>query len=290
MDNKTTGKAAAIFKPIKKFTLVLNSHSLSAFQNCEEQYKLSEITEIELDRPYYPFVKGALISKVMEIWYLAKQRDYTVEELEKLEMFLFKKVVRNKGLNEGDGLAIGSRLMQYFEKYRNENYKIITVEKGFSKVLYEDNHVLFVYEGRPDLVVDFGKKFGHGPIDHKSESRRFDLYTFQNQFMGYCWAMDATLGLINYIGLQTDGKDGDVLRRETFNFTQPQLEQWKEDTIKWYHRIMRSIVSKSFTRSWNCEGKYSICQYHKICEQPKEHMKLYKIRDFYRHRDKHRSW
>jgi len=282
------------FKEHKKFTLVLNSHSLTSFQNCEEKYRLREVEHLELDKPYYPFVRGAIISKALQIWYMAKKKSYSDEELEKIEMFLFKRLTRSKDLNslgpKGDGLAIGSRLMQYFEKYRHENYEILAVEQGFSKILYEDKNVLFIYEGRPDLVVNFGRNFGHGPIDHKSESRRFDLYSFQNQFLGYCWAMDSTMGLINYIGLQTDGKDGDVLRREAFNFLPSQIEQWKQDTIRWYSRIMRTIVSSTYLRSWRCEEKYSLCSYTKICEQPNERTKLIQIRDYYKKVDPHKSW
>lgn len=278
------------FRETKKFTLTLNSHSLSTFQNCEEAYRLREVEHLELDAEYYPFTRGALISKILELWYLAKQKKYNLEKLERLEMRLFKSVARNKSLKNGDGMALGSRLMQYFEKYRNESYDILGVEKGFSKILYEDSHVLFIYEGRPDLIVNFGKNYGIGPVDHKSESRRFDLYAFQNQFMGYCWALETTLGMINYIGLQTDSKDGEVLRRSTFNFTQAQIDQWKNDTIKWYSRVMRSIVSKSYTRSWRCEGKYSLCPYTQICEQPNQNTKLIKIRDFYKVVEPHKSW
>lgn len=277
-------------KQDNKFTLTLNSHSLSYFQNCEEHYHFAVDLSITKDtEEYYPFVKGGIISKVLELWYRAKLRKYSSARMEELEFKLFKIVTQRKDLKK-DGLHIGSRLMQYFEKYREEKWQILAIEKGFSKILYEDQHVLFTYEGRPDLIVDFGSNFGHGPVDHKSESRKFGLYHFQNQFLGYCWASNSTLGVINYIGLQIDSNDGDVLRRESFNFLPSQIEQWKSDTIAWYYRVMKSIVNKSYLRSWRCEGKYGLCQFTNICEQPNERTKLIKIKNEYKEVPKYSSW
>ena len=196
--------------------------------------------------------------------------------MDRLEFSIMKVLTKSKILLEEDRLPIASRMMQYFRKYKNESFKILAVEKGFSKVLYEDKNVYFVYEGRPDLVVDFGSSYGHGPVDHKSESRRSDIYEFNNQFQGYCWAMGSKLGMINYLGLQkesNEGKKDDVLRRTIFNFSEGQLEAWKNKTIKWYFRVMQSINSNLYLPSGNCEGKYGTCVFHEICEQPSERAK-----------------
>jgi len=286
-----------LIKSNGRFCLELNSHSLSAFQRCEREFDLTNLKLMADRREYYPFKRGAGISHVLGIWYLAKQKNYSLKRLEKLEEFLFKKMMRsshfiNTRYNEDDRLHIASRLMGYFNKYRCEkNMDIIAVEKGFSKVIYEDKFHLFVYSGRPDLVCNFGGNFGIGAMDHKSESRKNDIADFNNQFVGYSWSLGATTGITNYIGLQKDAKDNEVLRREAYTFTPNQIDKWKSDTIDWYYRITRSITGKKFLRSWNCENKYGKCMYYNICTSgtvAEEKMKL--DRDFIKLDKPYRSW
>jgi len=281
--------------PRKRFVLELNSHALSYFQNCEMRYKYSNVDLLVQREEYYPFKRGAGIARYLAIWYLAKKKNYSAEKMKRLEWFLFKRMAAssafiNTKYSEDDRMDIAARVKAYFNKYRTENYPIIAVEEGFSKILFENKDVLFVYSGRPDLVVDFGK-FGIGPIDHKTESRESNIAPFNNQFVGYCWALGANFGLVNYIGLQKDFKDDSVLRRKAFSFTNAQIAKWRNDTISWYNRIMKSIVSKNYTRSWNCEGKYGTCLYHNICISGSPKEELIKIkRDFKTSERVYRSW
>ena len=280
----------------KKFSLELNSHSLSYFQQCEKRFQFSELELLVSQDEYYPFKRGAGISTYLGLWYLAKKKNYEPKKLQKLEDFLFKKMLKtdafiNHKYNEDDRLHIASRLVGYFNKFRTENYPVIAVEEGFSKTIYEDNNVLFIYSGRPDLVVDFGEHYGIGPIDHKSESRANDIIKFSNQFAGYCWALGSRMGIINYIGLQKDCQHNKVLRREAFTFTDGQIKKWQDDTIRWYFRAMSSIVNKNFLRSWNCAGKYGNCLYHPICTSQTEKEELIHINRDYAKLDKpYRSW
>lgn len=259
-------------KKKRKFVLELNSHSLSYFQKCEKLFDYKQIQCLEPKGEYYPFKRGAGISKILQLWYMAKAKGYTGQKLEDIEWFLLTKGKRSNAFintkwNEDDRLFITSRLMGYFNKYRGENYKIIAIEKGFSKTIYEDSNVHFIYSGKPDIVMDFGSVYGIGPMDHKSEGRKNDLYEFNNQMLGYCWSIGANFAIYNYIGLQKDAKDGDVLRREPIYFSNGQIKQWQQDTVKWFFRAMQSIVNKSYLRSWNCQGQYSVCEMHSICER-----------------------
>jgi len=276
---------------IQRKTLILNSHSLSYFQRCEQLYKYQCIDNYERIEPYYPFTKGAYVSRILEIWYKAKKLRYSVTKLENLEFKLFKALHRFKGFKNGDGLLISSRIQLYFEKYRHERFKkIIATESGFSKVLYEDKYVLFIYEGKPDLVVELPDNMGLAVIDHKTETMKSNIYHFNNQAMGYLWAVGCNTGLYNYIGLQKDAKDGDVLRREAFTFTSTQIEQWKQDTISWYYRILSSTTNNKYIRSWNCDSKYGHCQFTDVCEQPNERVKLIQINKTFKTGKGYKSW
>lgn len=291
-----------------KFALELNSHSLSYYQQCEKRFKFSERDLLTMKGDYYPFKRGEGIARFLALWYKAKRRKYSIKRLEQFEDKLFKIMMRSPYfknskseinfktrkrqtvLIDDDNLHIASRLMAYFNKYRHEKYPIIAIEQGFSKIIYEDKYTIFSYSGRPDLVLDYGR-FGIGPMDHKSESRANDIFKFNNQFAGYTWALDAKVGIVNYIGLQTDLKDGDVLRRDAFTFTENQINRWKSDTIEWYFRILHSIVNKKFIRSWRCEGKYGACLYSSLCTSGTRKEELIKIkRDFKKLEKPYRSW
>lgn len=278
-----------------KFSLELNSHSLSHIQMCEKRYQYEEISLLRDKREYYPFKRGAGISKYLAYWYMARKKGYVDNKLMDFEFRLMKRMAHDNSfvnINYGtdDKLHISSRLMGYFNKYRNETYKPVAIEKPFTKIIYEDNNVLFAYSGRPDLILDYGQ-FGVGPMDHKSESRESNIATFNNQFAGYCWATNARIGMVNYIGLQLDSKDNKVLRREAFTFTESQLNRWKSDTIEWYFRAMHSIVNKKFLRSWRCEGKYSLCTYYKLCTSGSRNEERIKIKRDYIKIDKpYQSW
>ena len=291
-----------------KFSIELNSHSLSYYQQCEKRFKYSERDLLVGKGDYYPFKRGEGISRFLALWYRARKRKYSNERLEEYEFKLFKLMARSphfvnskeiidlktktrKTLElEDDKLHIATRLMEYFHKYRYEKYPIIAVEQGFSKILHEDKHVLFSYSGRPDLVLDYGR-FGIGAMDHKSESRESNIAKFNNQFIGYTWALDAKVGIINYIGLQKDSSEGSVLRRDAFTFTQNQIDRWRSDTIEWYYRILHSIVNKKYLRSWRCEGKYGVCLYNTLCTSGTRKEELIKIkRGFNKLEKPYRSW
>ena len=197
----------------------------------------------------------------------------------------------NERMDQDDRAFIGSRLIGYFNKYRCEKWPVISVEKGFSKTIYEDKYVHFIYSGRPDVVLDYGQNVGIGPMDHKSESRESDIAPFNNQFVGYLWALNANFGIINYIGLQQNPKEGDIFRRKSFHFTDNQIAKWQSDMIEWYYAVRMAIAKKKFMRSWRCEGKYGTCLYHTLCTSGTKNEEKMKIkRDFVKLEQPYRSW
>ena len=291
-----------IYQPIllrmegDKFVLELNSHSLSNFQLCERKFSLSEIETLTPKGDYYPFKRGSGISRYLSIWYLAKKRGYSDARMSKLEFQLFKKMARSKAFinsatGKKDNYLIAGRLSEYFSKYRNEKLGIISVEEGFSKVIYEDSSNLFIYSGRPDLVVDFGPNFGIGFMDHKSEARAYDIAPYNNQFLGYAWALNSLNGMINYIGLQSESNQGSVLRRQAIGYSLNEVNRWAADTIEWFKRIADSIKSGKYLRSWRCDTKYGMCQFYPICTSGSQNEEVMKMeRDFIRLGNPYRSW
>jgi hypothetical protein len=168
-----------------------------------------------------------------------------------------------------DYMLIARKFAEYCGYYRSENIQPLAVEKGFSKVIYEDAHHLFVYEGR----IDFVGKFLNDPIrywvDHKTESRKEDLNQNSFQFLGYSWALGTTNGLINYIGFQESKGPSEAFRRTIVNHRKDLIEEWREQVINIYFRIANLhrhgyyLKNRTHCKPYAC----SPCMFHEICDQ-----------------------
>jgi len=140
----------------------------------------------------------------------------------------------------------------------------IVAEKGFTKRFYEDDKYLFVYEGKPDLTVFLSSRRDITSIvDHKSQTRRSDYYSYNNQAIGYCWASEIDCFTYNFFGLQETGKPEDWFRRVSKIYTKQELDDWYQTTLKWFKKIAND---EDYNKSMQCEGKYGICEFHKLCE------------------------
>ena len=122
-----------------------------------------------------------------------------------------------------------------------ENLKVLAVETPFSVVLFENDEMRVVYVGIPDAVLG-EKPF---PMDHKSEGRRSDPNEMDNQFKGYCKALDSTTLLVNKVGFQTSLKPEEKFRRYPILYTEDALNEWHEEVVSLAYRIMELQIDTS---------------------------------------------
>jgi hypothetical protein len=258
----------------EKFTLTLNSHALSDFQNCEMQYALGDLISLQKTGPTKPaFLKGTEIAKILEIYYHRRMKRKSLKALGRIDL-LYKRFTE-KGIEPKDASLMIGALVEYFRQYASESWEIVAVEKGYSKILYEDEDNLFIYEGRPDLVVKVDGELV--VVDHKTQGQHDNIFAFNNQARGYCWALGTQKFVYNYLVF----KKAEQCRRNPHNFSPQQIEQWQEDTIQWFFRIKKATQDKKFLRSWQCTGKYGLCPFTDICTASNEAMRSWIIsRDF----------
>ena len=256
----------------RKTTIIANSHGIGDFLQCSMRYKYAQIEQLEPAKSYTPFVRGTVITNLLSYYYQSKLfGTYTPTTcLDAISKF----VDPEPNLSNEDKTLLTSRFLQYWKYYMNETWKPLAVEQnghedhpenkgtGFSKVLFENDRLLFVYEGEPDLVLRTPSLV----VDHKSQSRKSDLFTHSNQFRGYSWATGISDFGINYFGLQATGDEKLWFRRQLITFQRSQIEQWKNDMIRVYFEILRVVVNKFYARSWQCEGKYGVCSYFPLCK------------------------
>jgi hypothetical protein len=267
----------------EKFTLTLNSHALSNFQSCEMKYALGDfICLSKLGETKTAFSKGTEVGRILEIFYHRKMKRKSLKSLARVDL-LYKRFCK-RGIDPKDAAMMIGALMEYFRLYATESWEIVAVEKGYSKILYEDDNNLFIYEGRPDLVVKVDGELV--VVDHKTQGMYYNIFPYNNQARGYCWALNTGKFVYNYLVFRKT----EQCRRNPYTFSPPQIDLWVSDTIEWYWRLKHSIESKSFTRSWNCSGKYGLCDFTDVCTASNEAMRSWVIKRDFEMKERRNSW
>lgn len=270
---------------MSKFTLSLNSHSLSDFQSCESKYLFTHIIGIEPLVKKPALKKGSLFGRYLNLYYYNRIRFSRFrEKVLGNSLFWTHKISTEMQIPQSQAFDIFSAMIGYGIKYKSETWKPVAVEKGFSKILYEDDENFITYEGSIDLIISENGKLK--PVDHKTESAKRPIYQFNNQALGYCWATGSTEFVYNYITL-TKVPD---YHRIAHPYSQTQIDNWKSRTIDWAFRVKASLLEKSFLESGQCNGIYGLCPFHLICEAPNDGVKKFIIGANYKQRKVWRSW
>lgn len=269
-----------------KFHLTINSHSLSNFQSCETKYGLSEILQIESpEQNKVAMDKGTEFARLLQLYYYGKirarrgQKDFIFNPLP-----LMQRWERKFGTGK-HVMDLIKAFHMYKETYKDETWIPIAAESGFTKKLYEDEHNVFFYEGRPDLIIKDGTSIY--PVDHKTQAQYRNYYGFSNQPLGYVWAGDFKQFVYNYIVFKTEPD----FRRQVIIYSTEQLQQWVNSTTEWCFKIKHAYERKHFGLNNNsCQTPFGICQYSKVCEAPTPSMKDWVIKRDYTKKKKRRSW
>ena len=273
--------------PDQKFTLTLNSHSLSYFQQCEAQYQYSTVFSIEKLGSKTKMDQGVLYAQYLEAYYRNKisPKRYLSGYLGNAPAW-FNRISKRLGYDNRDTKQLYGAMLDYTVHYQTESWVPLAIERGFSRIIYEDQHNRFIYEGRPDFV---GLDCVGGSLivsDHKTQGRKDSFYQHNNQALGYLWNYKAKNFIYNYIVLLKTTE----FRREVFTIQQNQIDSWRSDTIEWYFRVKDAMTKRTFLKSFNCQGRWSICPFTPICERPTEEQKLYTIQAQFKKRIPYRSW
>lgn len=252
---------------MSRFVLTLDSHTYSEFLNCEKLHELATINQWQSKSVNFAQSRGTHIHNLLYIFYKMKLRKKPFEKCVKRGLLYLKLIGKQQKIE--DWLMLQRKYVEYCGYYRGESIYPLAVEKGFSKVLYEDAHFLFIYEGR----IDFVGKFQNDPlrywVDHKSENQKEDLNPDSNQFIGYSWAMGTTNGLINYIGFQDSKGPSEAFRRTIVTHKREQIEEWKQETIYNYFRLANTYRHGIFTKTRTHCKRYKCrpCAFIEVCRQ-----------------------
>lgn len=277
-----------------RIVLAADSQALQAFESCDKKYYLGQVSHLVPIRSKKAYEIGNMIHDIMHRLTRAKLRrpgKFTsmhllkigykrIDLARKAGLFVDKKAKKadTRAKNEQETYLFHiTRFTQFMAWLEQQDrfYKPLGTEAGFSKVLYENMDVLFVYEGRIDLVLQVEPAGFRTWADYKSQSRDYVLYPNRNQFLGYSWALGSNIGYIVYYGLQQDTEDTKLKANDLFKYTpiyhNPELiKQWREDTIMYFRKILTQIPfgESAFPRNRaSCDaGKFGLCPYTVLCD------------------------
>jgi hypothetical protein len=152
---------------------------------------------------------------------------------------------------------------EYAFHFHGDGWLPKEVEQSFSRVLYEDDDLIILYEGIVDLVAD--GTLGRIAVDHKTASRREVPSDLSNQFMGYCWALDIPRLIINRIGFQKTVSANERFQRIVLSYPQGRIDEWQYWAVYWLKvydfYLQNDVWPPNFT---SCD-KYSGCIFQQIC-------------------------
>lgn len=285
---------------MEKKTLVLDSQQLTSFQKCPRRYFWDFVENLEGKFKAPALVKGSCISDALEAYYNARIAKLTFEEcvaagLGVISAFDFSllRFTEEKQDNEVDlRFHLTRKFIEYCGYYKAESIiPVATEQRGaFSKILYEDAHHLFIYEGKPDWIgkPDWRTKTLHW-MDHKSTMVFGNqLHGFTNQFLGYSWALECKVGVINHFGLMKTASPEKSFYRQPIEHSAADVKDWVDSAVTTCFEIIRARelwemeMGRGLTiptnlsyskRRASCETKYGLCLFHKLCDT----QSLYKI-------------
>lgn len=225
--------------------------------------------------------KDVLITLVEEAWRQEKMDDLKAEFPSSYEKF-------------GGLMGATQMAAEYYDfsyAFDTVNWKITAIEAGFGRKrevkIGENDKVVVYWLGKPDLLINEGGRFM--PVDHKTKDAIMPnhVYSFKPhpQTAGYIVAaqviadskgMDCTIDrcLINVAARQSptenprNGVRKPRFQRIPVSYSQPELEEWRIQTLAKASRLRYCIENDEWTFNSEACHVYSGCDYRSIHSAP----------------------
>jgi hypothetical protein len=270
---------------MSKRIFVLDSQRLDAIQSCAYLYHTKFVSNlVPVNTPLY-LERGGLIHEMLCTYYKLKKYRHRWQQNHTTHADIVQICV-NVGRYKANKLKMDISeveetiyiFMQYTDHWENDSWNdIAAVEQVGSKILYEDDNLIILYEVKIDLIISLQGKLI--PIDHKSSSSRREPNHLSNQFKGYCWFLESNNIIQNEIGFQKTVKPVDKFRRHVISFASSIIEEWVTNTIFWVNLQIGMNDNGISPRNYTSCDKYSGCELKHICMADPGEYREFKIRE-----------
>lgn len=268
-------------------TVSANSLNLSA---CMRKYDYSKLRRRETFEKAPSIDKGDLVHQVLAHYYKAKmsQKELGLSHTKMVELAIERgrQAAVTLDLDIDSSEECIRTCQQYLTHYAGDPWVPVAVEAPFSIVLFEDDDIRIVFEGRVDLIVENPLQNNMKiVVDHKTGSRNTTPSGLSNQFMGYCVAFGVTMSVLNKIGFQKTLPPAKKFVRHVLPYPKKVLDEWVEWTV-WRARFIDACTQEgTFPPDFTKCDEYSGCQYKEVCTSPPD-SRDDKLARFFRVREK----
>lgn len=246
---------------MSKVIIKVSPSRLNLIQSCSRAaYYYGILGYTSSSKPDY-LVKGEVAHKVLESHYKGMGDNDCIS-------LLRNEIVQTQiPLEAGEDMVL--TMKDYFSFYPDSHLEILEVEKSFSVVLYEDESVVILLEGRIDLIAmhtNFDRRI---VIDHKtSEQYKGPPIKLDNQYSSYSFATGIPDAMENKIVWGRPKKSAfdpsTKFHRNSLQYTPEDLEEWRQDSTYWVLKFHNEVEQGYFPPNRKsckfCSFK-SICQY-----------------------------
>lgn len=283
---------------MNKTVIVLDSSRIKTHLECPEKFNISyrqhrRKTWVTSQWKKDYSSQGTYVHTLLETYYNLRALNPKMNSLEHgtaaLNLFQSLKLAPKMKLPPEFETLVNVRFMQYVIKNSLGDYNplvrngVPAHEVRFSIKLYEDESVIFILEGRIDLLCTVGiqgntvKAF----IDHKTQERTSEMYEWTPQTLSYALATGFNYGGFNYFGLQQKYDEKTTLHRDFFFIPDWKIAHWKKyiiEEVYWrvYKETKNTDVHESFTgkddyiwpQNWlTCAGPdlKRACEFSEVC-------------------------
>jgi PD-(D/E)XK nuclease superfamily len=267
----------------EKRILALDSQVLDAIQKCPFYCFLNFVKNYRPNEAAIPLERGDLGHTLLEVYYKLLQKGFSWNDA--VEQATLKGREHYQGLNIelSEAEWIVKTFHQYSEYYKHDGITVLGVEDSFSFVIYEDEELTVVYEGKIDLQASF-PVLGQTIVDHKWRMQRVEYIALDNQLIGYSIATNSSLIYINEVGLQRSYEPDKKFRRVPLNIGQGVKERWLKNTIFWAKILDHSIQTNVWPQSHLKVPPTGVsqcvkCQYNRICNSESDAEMMRKLQD-----------
>jgi len=267
----------------EKRILALDSQILDAIQKCGFYTFLNFIKNYRPNEIIAPMERGDLGHTLLEIYYKLLQRGVSWDDAVKQSAENGREHYQKLHIDLQTAEWIIKNFFDYTEYYKYDGIKILGVEESFSMVIYEDDDLIVLYEGKIDLHAEF-PVLGESVYDHKWRQARADYIGLDNQLLGYSVYSNSNLVYINEVGLQKSYPPEKRFRRVPIPIGEGVKDRWIKNTIMWAKILDYNIQNNIWPQSHLKTPPLGIsqcvkCQYNKICNSENDEIMLRKIQD-----------
>jgi len=271
---------------MEKRVITVDSQMLEGIQLCPRMYNYAFVQHITTQQTKDDLERGTLVHSILAKYY---QNDKDIEAAIKSTW----EESATLNLSGEDVEIVHNNLRDYAEHYASDRWEAIEVngqpmiERVATKVLFENEQFIFIYQGVIDLGICIsGMTLPEGLciVDHKSAKRKGMLIDLSNQFLGYCWMTGCQRLIKNEVGFQKSMKPHERFIRHLLTYEQSRIDEWVNNSIYWIKWLIYHLEAEDWPMNLSSCSKFGGCAFLPICTSTPD-FREYKIERDYKVRE-----